>query len=338
MRAWLTNTRTCDFSPLEVQISGAEHRNAKVVLYECFGNTVRSLPGCVGACYTDVDAAIEALAMLTPITIGSPATKPLGNALCSAKDALVALDTSANRARRSLYVYACKGGLQNFAGSPCPGAGPNAATGTRCPQMPADPSHPIAFSTPSWQSTVCTLLYQAIRLHVHYWDDFTDTPSDLELLAALSDLTGGSLYRTWDSSTGPVENPFHLSGAGCVDSLGTTLSMTHEGTPQPGETIQIGCRSSSALPYVLGVGFQNTSLGTHSLPLDLTPFGAPGCTLYSSWDVTDAFLGWHGLRAQSIPAAPALIGLSLYYQGLVPSAANNLGVATSNLLRVTIAP
>jgi hypothetical protein len=90
---------------------------------------------------------------------------------------------------------------------------------------------------------------------------------------------------------------------------------------------------------VLGVGLSDAAIGATPLPVDLAPYGAPGCRVYTSWDVTDAFVVWHGERAFALPPAPSLAGLPLHWQALQPHPPTNaLGLATSNLLRMVVVP
>ena len=314
---------------------------AKAQIYELLGASVYPIGGS-GHHYDSAATAKAALGSLSPLQSG----KPLALALCTATNGLVALDPSAERSQRKLFLYSCPGDENSDIYS-CKGTLPDALLNeNRCAEMPADGNHPNAFFPGSWQAAVCTIvhgsgspLHDGIELHAYYWDDFRDTAPLTDFIEALCDVSGGSIYRVWDGSTAPVVNPWRVQGTGCSDFQGTRLSMHHDGIPQVGETIQIGCRTSSALPYVLGVGFQNTSIGAYQLPLDLSPFGAPRCSLYTSWDVTDSFVLWGGMRSIAIPPAPALAGLTLYWQGLQPHQSNNtLGIATSNLLKVTIAP
>ncbi|MFQ5503981.1 MAG: hypothetical protein ACE5F1_04185 [Planctomycetota bacterium] len=80
-------------------------------------------------------------------------------------------------------------------------------------------------------------------------------------------------------------------------------------------------------------GVSNQAWGLIPLPLDLTPFLAPGCKLLASIDVL-----------QGVPTSPAgtasvkllvppdrnLIGARLYHQFLVFDAATKLGLVFSN--------
>jgi hypothetical protein len=310
-----------------------QHPFGRVQIHEFLGTTVNQIGGS-GTSFTSAAAATAALSSLATVVSG----KPLAQGLCTATAALAALDPEAEPWQRTMFLYCC-GGDDGSPTSSCRGTAPEAGDGNRCAQMPADLGHPSPFTAGSWQQAVCDLLHAQIEIHAYYWDDFLDTVGQADLVAALCDLTGGTMTRVWDASTAPVANPWRVVGTGCEDFHGTRLSMTHDGMPQIGTAVGIGCRTSSPQPAVLGVGFDDTSIGGRALPLDLGGFGAPGCRLYTSWDVTDSFLAWHGVRTLAIPPAPGLVGLTLHWQGLQLHVLNNqLGVATSNLLQMTIVP
>ncbi len=84
----------------------------------------------------------------------------------------------------------------------------------------------------------------------------------------------------------------------------------------------------------VALGRSNTVLqGSIPLPVSLAAFGAPGCTVLTStdltiWGVADAY---GALRLQlPVPAAPWLARMQLFEQGLALDPANALGLVTSN--------
>ena len=87
------------------------------------------------------------------------------------------------------------------------------------------------------------------------------------------------------------------------------------------------------------VGASNTLWAGASLPLDLTPFGAPGCTLLTGLNLllpaaTDA--SGNAALTLPIPNNPALIGLQVFFQWQVFDPSQNaLGVVFSDGLGVT---
>lgn len=69
-------------------------------------------------------------------------------------------------------------------------------------------------------------------------------------------------------------------------------------------------------------------------PMNLTPFGMPNCSLYTSLDAAMFFTGANGQAKflLPIPNAPALVGTHFYNQAMVfdPGAGNPLGAVMSD--------
>lgn len=298
------------------------HPTSQVLVYEFHGNAVTPIGG-VHTTLAGVTAAINAV----PPAGGNT---PLAVALCRATDDLYNLNRSVG-ATRTLYLYS-DGGENSSPSSSCRGTFPSSMNGYHCSQQGTSG----AFDGGSWQQAICDIMEGKITSNFYYFDSFADDADPF--VQAICDLTGGTLTRIPDASAMPMANPWRTSGVGCRDFHNTVLSMTHTGLPELGETVQIGCRTSSPLPYILGVGFSNTNNSSMGpLPIDLTPFGAPGCHIYSSWDVMDGFLPWNGERNVALPNSAAFRGMTLYYQGAQLHPFNNLfGVAFSNLLHMTI--
>ena len=124
------------------------------------------------------------------------------------------------------------------------------------------------------------------------------------------------------------------TGCGGIDQYGY-------GTPAIGETItfQVNHATPGALAQ-LNLGFSNTDWAGFTLPFDLAPYGAPGCTVYN-----DAMFGLpavidnnNGSRFDiPVPNDPNLIGLTIYgqWQVLAPGA-NMLGILVTNGVEVRI--
>ena len=259
---------------------------------------------------------------------------PLSDAICQSVTGLVALNPVAAASSRSLYLYSDGDQVPSTLAFGCAAGKPAASTGERCAeQFGLGP----AFEAGSWQEAVCAIVHGQITTNFYYFGDFTDAITPLVFFGALSNMTGGTLTSVPDSSTLSPDNPWRTSGTGCADFHGTVLSMTHDGLPQLGNVVDIRCRTSNPLPYVLGVGLSKTSIGGSPLPLSLAPQGAQGCWLLSSWDANEGFFVWDGTRTFPIPNSQSLVGLKLYYQGAQLHPNNNaLGLATSNLLEMKI--
>ncbi|MBK8096055.1 MAG: hypothetical protein IPK26_03060 [Planctomycetes bacterium] len=86
-------------------------------------------------------------------------------------------------------------------------------------------------------------------------------------------------------SDGPVQ-PFEEYGSGCVGPFGEPL-LSGSGSPLLGNTYQLDL--TNAPPFtvaMLAVGFNNTSWSGLPLPLDMVLWGAPGCLIQASPDLT----------------------------------------------------
>jgi hypothetical protein len=90
----------------------------------------------------------------------------------------------------------------------------------------------------------------------------------------------------------------------------------------------------------VALGLSNGSLlGSIPLPFSLAAFGAPGCTVLTSsdltvWGVADAY---GALRLElPVPAAPWLARMQTFEQGLALDPANALGLVTSNGLATVL--
>jgi hypothetical protein len=148
---------------------------------------------------------------------------------------------------------------------------------------------------------------------------------------------------TWDLSVFVVAR-FASYGNGCppLSGIVPTLSKTPGTSSRSGDTL--GIRLAN-LPTVLTValpffGYNRTRWNGLPLPLDITAFGMPGCTLWAellSSGVVVAFTGsadW----LLPIPADPYFLGTSLYFQAVVldAQAGNAQNAVMTNAARVVI--
>lgn len=125
-------------------------------------------------------------------------------------------------------------------------------------------------------------------------------------------------------------------GSGCSSSSGVPL-LRAVGPMRPdlGSTFTAEVSSfPPAATVAIGVlGTSNSAWNGSPLPLDLAPFGMPGCRQYVSADALGLLAATNG-RAQwslAIPAQGALLGLRFHQQALVLDPSANLaGLATSN--------
>ncbi len=128
-------------------------------------------------------------------------------------------------------------------------------------------------------------------------------------------------------------------GAGCAGSAGIAANIATS-APRIGQTVTL---TFSPVPTpaagILLIGSSNTfSTSFGPLPLDLTAFGAPGCSGRVSDDVLQSFgLGSGALNfGVNIPNDPFFVGLSLYTQGVFFENANALGVVLSDAATMVI--
>jgi hypothetical protein len=105
-------------------------------------------------------------------------------------------------------------------------------------------------------------------------------------------------------------------GIGCQGPNGTP-SMAWSGGPVLGTQFQLRCRN--LMPNQGGfwlLGWSDTLAGTVPLPLDLAPFGLPGCQVLGSSEASDYFIlrGNIATLTMTIPSWPILAGLRCYAQ------------------------
>ncbi|MFM1872500.1 MAG: hypothetical protein RL398_1922 [Planctomycetota bacterium] len=125
-------------------------------------------------------------------------------------------------------------------------------------------------------------------------------------------------------------------GEGCAGSNGTPR-MVVTGTPQPGQTVDLGMTAGPA--FGLGVfvlGFYNGV----PFPIDLGGFGAPGCYQYVAAEASiGTVLDATGSASNpfAVPAGGIFNGTRFYGQwACLDLGANALGVTVSNYTRVML--
>lgn len=145
-----------------------------------------------------------------------------------------------------------------------------------------------------------------------------------------------------------------LRPLGTATPLGTSCVADLPGQPAGAEAASLilgatgllwlrGPRAGAVGACVLGTNLR--SFGSLSLPFDLGPFGAPGCTLYTDVVVSLPFvLAQPGVGAAGLanvelplPALPMLVGRPFYTQWLLSDPlANALGVTLSNAVELRL--
>jgi hypothetical protein len=153
-------------------------------------------------------------------------------------------------------------------------------------------------------------------------------------IVEITTMPGGS----WPSGGGAPN--FTTSGTGC-STFGTVPSILGSGQAQIG-TSNFVCSVTNTgpnLPAILWFGSSTTQwLGAPVLPLDLTPFGYPGCFMYHNiigffQTLTDGT----GVAALPLPIPndPTLVGFDLPLQWLVVDFLSS-GIALTELGEVTM--
>ncbi|MCB9882565.1 MAG: VCBS repeat-containing protein [Planctomycetes bacterium] len=130
-------------------------------------------------------------------------------------------------------------------------------------------------------------------------------------------------------------------GSGCVGSNMQRVQLLGRGSSRLGESASLDTeRALPGAPVWLAIGLSNTSWLGIPLPLDHTPFGAPGCYSY-----IDRILYVAGLASQTggasfpttWPNDPAIAGVVLYFQALcLDAGANALGMTSTNGVGIEI--
>lgn len=131
-------------------------------------------------------------------------------------------------------------------------------------------------------------------------------------------------------------------GSGCSGSGAVTPDLSVQGTIAPLQTpmLQLTGASANGLGFVwLGLD-KRFLFGVPALPLDLAPFGGPGCHLLVEPIVFVAFLADAAGTVSTplpLPAVPATSLLTLFAQGAVwAPAANSLGLLFSEGLALRV--
>lgn len=136
--------------------------------------------------------------------------------------------------------------------------------------------------------------------------------------------TGGIVSRVWNGalnystrSNGDLAG-YGFFGPGCAGSLGVSR-LTPSAMPAVGTTLNVGINNLPLSAGIMLTGFSNTVSAFGPLPVDAASFGAPGCSLRSSTEISSFVLGVGNTATWSltIPSGTGLIGLLLFNQAAV---------------------
>ena len=86
------------------------------------------------------------------------------------------------------------------------------------------------------------------------------------------------------------------------------------------------------------VGFSSSIYNSVPLPIDASPLGMPGCTIYLSLDIFELTAATAGTAGYSVtvPADPYFLGLEFFQQGASFDTVNAFGAVLSNAIRATV--
>ena len=128
-------------------------------------------------------------------------------------------------------------------------------------------------------------------------------------------------------------------GTGCAGASGTVPSLSSPDSPTIGGSINISVNGTPSTPGLLFFGLSNTTYSGLSLPLDLTSFALPGCSLYNSIDVTVP-IGTDGTGTWTSPLPVAPSGATMYMQAFMLDFVfpTNYGAMTNGLEVVPVTP
>lgn len=134
---------------------------------------------------------------------------------------------------------------------------------------------------------------------------------------------------------------FESLSPGCSGTLGQpTLTLTHNWTRAwMGRALSVDLQNLPQSAGFLVMGWSNQHAGSFQLPLDLNPFGMPGCHARVATDHIVPLAGTNqtATLTMPVPQNSALLGVTLYQQGFaLDPAANAAGLTASNAVRVTV--
>ncbi len=134
---------------------------------------------------------------------------------------------------------------------------------------------------------------------------------------------------------------FESLAAGCPGTLGSPgLALTHNWTRAwMCRTLSVDLTNLPQSTGFLAIGWSDQQAGSFQLPLDLAPFGMPGCHARVATDLIVPLTGANNTATWTtpVPQNNALLGISFYQQGFaIDPAVNAAGLTASNSVRVTI--
>ena len=149
------------------------------------------------------------------------------------------------------------------------------------------------------------------------------------------------LYMPTNTDVGYVSDVhpalFEFHASGCSSSLAPTLQLAAPWTRAwINRSLAVQVRSVTSALAILAMGFSDQAYGSALLPLDLAPYGMPGCNL----NVAPQATAIAALTANivdypiGVPNLPALVGVQFWQQAFSPApGANAAGILASDSMR-----
>ena len=115
---------------------------------------------------------------------------------------------------------------------------------------------------------------------------------------------------------------------------GAVPVLSNQGVPEITKSFDLRIAAAKATaPALFTFGASRTQWGAFGLPLDLSPFGASGCSVLASIDAAvsvNTTATGNASTTVNVPNIPALVGGKFYNQGLIFDSHNSLGVVVTN--------
>jgi subtilisin family serine protease len=142
-------------------------------------------------------------------------------------------------------------------------------------------------------------------------------------------------WATSADSTSAQPAAFDLYGTACG---GVTLSNLGRPELDRAFFINLSGAPASTNRAALFAGFSDTMWGSATLPVELSFFQAPGCFLLAPGEVQLGAVvsGGNAQVRLGVPKDYGLVGMRIYFQWLVPSPANGLGLVFTRGGRATL--
>ena len=133
-------------------------------------------------------------------------------------------------------------------------------------------------------------------------------------------------------------------GAGCAGALPQVPRIGVRGSPSLGAVVKVNLsKAAPAAPAILFLGLSNSAWGPTPLPLDLAPFGMPGCSLLAAADFAFPFVTYpvppapgRASMEWTIPGNPSLVGGQVFCQWIVLGGPGLAGSALTRGVRLQV--